>query len=345
MPVATMRPSAAPTMPTPRIVPTPQDFTAEPDSAAQSDSAQSEPAAAKAGGAVPTMDPALMTLAGVEQELCTLAGQIAGATCRFLCLLADFDARKGWKGINVSSCAQWLSWRCGMDVRTAREHLRVARALARLPRVRDVFAAGRISYSKARAIARVGTAENEADLVAVALRAPAAHVERLTRGLRTAREDASSDSAAGAGPRAGAGEGTGDGAEEEEGSRGGNGSGDSRSDDGAPGPSPTSQPWFGARWRWDDDGSFVFWGRLSPEDGARLLAGATRAQAERLRTQDSASSEAPQSSADDKPDGHDDRDRDAGTQTMADSVDLADEAGGPAEPFAGQPAVVSCSSF
>jgi hypothetical protein len=59
-------------------------------------------------------DPAVMPLERVEAELCTLAGQIAAATSRFLALLADFDAPEGWGGWGVHSCAHWLSWRCGV---------------------------------------------------------------------------------------------------------------------------------------------------------------------------------------------------------------------------------------
>ena len=130
-----------------------------------------------------------LPLERVEREICRLAGQIAAATSRFLRFLADFDERQGWAGWNVKSCAHWLSWRCGLDLRTAREHVRVARSLAELPRIRDAFDAGRISYSKVRAIARVATPTSEADLLEAALHAPAAHVERLTRGLRTAQRN------------------------------------------------------------------------------------------------------------------------------------------------------------
>jgi hypothetical protein len=48
-------------------------------------------------------DPAAMPLERVEAELCTLAGQVAAATSRFLALLADFDAREGWGGWGVHS--------------------------------------------------------------------------------------------------------------------------------------------------------------------------------------------------------------------------------------------------
>ncbi len=120
----------------------------------------------------------------VGDELCSLAGQITAATGRFLALLADFDTREGWGGAGVLSCAHWLSWRCGIDLRTARDHVRVARALVALPRTTTELAAGRLSYSKVRAVTRVATPTTEDELVDIALTAPAAHVERLVRGLR-----------------------------------------------------------------------------------------------------------------------------------------------------------------
>jgi hypothetical protein len=116
--------------------------------------------------------PSARPLKHVEAELCSLAGQIAAATSRFLRVLAEFDAREGWAGWNIRSCAHWLSWRCGLDLRTAREHVRVARALVELPKVRECFDAGRISYSKVRAIARVATPTSETDLLDAALHSP-----------------------------------------------------------------------------------------------------------------------------------------------------------------------------
>ncbi|MEQ3552357.1 DUF222 domain-containing protein [Pseudonocardia nematodicida] len=99
--------------------------------------------------------PSTLTLPDLETELLGLAGHIAAAECRFLQLLAEFDRRGGWAGVGVRSCAHWLSWRAGMSMRTATEHLRVAHALTNLPRITEAFAAGRISYSKVRALTRV----------------------------------------------------------------------------------------------------------------------------------------------------------------------------------------------
>src|ERR1700750_2628159 len=102
-------------------------------------------------------EPRRVRLERVEAQLCELAGHLAAATCRFLVLLADFDARRGWASWEMGSCAQWLSWKCQMSSGTAREHVRVARALRDLSAIRAEFAAGRLSYAKVRALTRIAT--------------------------------------------------------------------------------------------------------------------------------------------------------------------------------------------
>ena len=74
------------------------------------------------------VEPPGMPLERLEAQICELAGHLAAATCRFLVLLADFDARQGWASWEMTSCAAWLSWKCQLSCGTAREHVRVARA-------------------------------------------------------------------------------------------------------------------------------------------------------------------------------------------------------------------------
>ena len=120
----------------------------------------------------------------LEAQICELAGHLAAATCRFLMLLADFDARRGWATWDMTSCAQWLSWKCQMTAGTAREHVRVARALPMLPMIRGEFAAGRMSYAKVRALTRIATPETEAGLTEVTAAMTASQVERFVRAHR-----------------------------------------------------------------------------------------------------------------------------------------------------------------
>lgn len=101
-------------------------------------------------------------------------------------LLAEFDKREGWASWGARSCAHWLSWRCGTSGGTAREHVRVARALCDLPMIRAEFAAGRLTYSKVRALTRIATPALEAELVELGLGMPAGHVERVVRSYRRA---------------------------------------------------------------------------------------------------------------------------------------------------------------
>src|SRR5271165_4888754 len=98
--------------------------------------------------------PFSVPLERLEAQICELAGHLAAATCRFLVLLGDFDARRGWASWEMTSCAAWLSWKCQMSSGTAREHVRVARALRDLPVIRGEFGAGRLSYATVRTLLR-----------------------------------------------------------------------------------------------------------------------------------------------------------------------------------------------
>ncbi len=135
------------------------------------------------GDSSPTLSGAV-PLERLEAQICELAGHLAAATCRFLVLLGDFDARRGWASWDMQSCAQWLSWKCQMTAGTAREHVRVARALRDLPVIRGEFGAGRLSYAKVRALTRIATPETEAGLAEIAGPMTGSQLERFARAHR-----------------------------------------------------------------------------------------------------------------------------------------------------------------
>ena len=118
----------------------------------------------------------------LADRIAELSARIQAATYELLVLIHQFDQRDGWSGF--TSCAHWLSWRAGLAPGAAREHVRVARALADLPRLSDAMRHGRISYSKVRAVTRVATPETEQTLLDVALAGTAAHVEQVVRAWR-----------------------------------------------------------------------------------------------------------------------------------------------------------------
>ena len=130
----------------------------------------------------------MLSIEALAEEIRTLAGRINAANHRFLMLIAEFDRRNGWLNDGMQSCAHWLNWKCGVAFGAAREKVRVARALEGLPKVAAAMSSGRLSYSKAREITRVGNEQNEEYLLSIAEYGTAAHVERLVRAYRRCEE-------------------------------------------------------------------------------------------------------------------------------------------------------------
>jgi 5-methylcytosine-specific restriction endonuclease McrA len=148
--------------------------------------------AATAGGRHPgpagIFDAGTLPAERLEAEICSLAGHVAAAQCRFLILVGEYDAREAWAAWDMPSCAAWLAWRCQMAPGTAREHVRTARALRQLPLVCKEFAAGRMSYAKARELTRIAAPDTEAGLIEITRAMTAGQAERFARAHRQATE-------------------------------------------------------------------------------------------------------------------------------------------------------------
>jgi len=117
-----------------------------------------------------------------------LAGHLNAANARFLALNAEFDRRQGWAVWGVKSCAHWLNWKCGLTLGAAREKLRAAHALGRLPEISAAMTVGKLSYAKVRAITRIADETNEGFLLGIAMHGTASHVEDTVRSYRRAQE-------------------------------------------------------------------------------------------------------------------------------------------------------------
>jgi hypothetical protein len=129
-----------------------------------------------------------MEIATLEAQITELVGHLNSGNYRLLTLLAEFDRRKGWADSATQSCAHWLNWKCGINMGAAREKVRVAHALAALPRISAAMERGELSYSKVRAITRVADAATEEILLSIALHGTAHHVETTVRCFRRAQQ-------------------------------------------------------------------------------------------------------------------------------------------------------------
>ncbi len=137
----------------------------------------------------------LEAIEALDERILTLCTHLNAATYELLVMIREFDERGGCLKWGLENTATWLAWRCDLTMATAREKLRVAHALKRLPLVSSAFSTGELSYSKVRSLTRVADRSNEADLVQFALRNTARHVAAYCRELRMG-DASSSDIAA-----------------------------------------------------------------------------------------------------------------------------------------------------
>src|SRR4026209_198791 len=70
----------------------------------------------------------IQELERLGDEIAELSAHLDAATARLLELIREFDRRGGWN-TGFRSCAEWLTWRVGLNPGAAREPVRGARAL------------------------------------------------------------------------------------------------------------------------------------------------------------------------------------------------------------------------
>ena len=120
-------------------------------------------------------------------EITELCSYLYAAEARLLTLIRQFDDNEYWAEQGLCSCAHWLNFKCGIGMNAAREKVRVAHALAKLPKINEAMANGKLSYSKVRAMTRIADETNEEYLMMIAEHGTAHHVEKLVAKFRTAK--------------------------------------------------------------------------------------------------------------------------------------------------------------
>ncbi len=133
-------------------------------------------------------DPETQETEELGEAIVTLSAHLHAGDHRLLLLVAEFERRGGWKGGGHRSCAHWLAFRTGISLGAARERVRAARALEKLPRTSEAMSRGELSFSKVRALTRVAddleTPEQEEALLDYARQCTAAQVEVIIRGWK-----------------------------------------------------------------------------------------------------------------------------------------------------------------
>jgi hypothetical protein len=132
----------------------------------------------------PQIHPDYVRGAKLGREITELCGYLYAATYRLLVMIREFDQDGLWQLEGIHSCAHWLNWKCGIGMGAAREKVRVANALAGLPKISEAFSKGEVSYSKVRAMTRIADRKNEDYLLMIARHGTAYHIEGLVGRYR-----------------------------------------------------------------------------------------------------------------------------------------------------------------
>ena len=123
----------------------------------------------------------------LEAAIIALAAEANAARYRLLKLLAAYDQRGAWVAWGATSCAGWWADVAQLELATAREHLRVARALDELPALDAALAEGRLSYAKAKVLSRVADVDTVDELVSLAQVHPASRLGIVLAGWAAGR--------------------------------------------------------------------------------------------------------------------------------------------------------------
>jgi len=83
-----------------------------------------------------------------------------------------------WIADGAPSAARWIADRLDVCAATAREWIRVGRALSGLDATVDAFEQGNLTYAKVRVITRIATPDNEAELSKIAQTTPAESIAK-----------------------------------------------------------------------------------------------------------------------------------------------------------------------
>lgn len=132
-------------------------------------------------------DIATMTDRTLTDSLATTHRSLTTYKARFILLIAQFHARALARSHGSPTTQAWLMRVHDLSRRTAYEYLHVGEKLAEFPLLSNTFLAGDLSYSKVRLLLRYLTADNEDELVDLALAHCLTELEQALAG-RSRRE-------------------------------------------------------------------------------------------------------------------------------------------------------------
>jgi hypothetical protein len=105
-----------------------------------------------------------------------------------IALVEELDRSGEWMLDGAATSSHWVAQNLDVELCTAREWLRIGRALRELPMTTVAFEAGLLSFSKVRVLSRVATSVTEEELLDLAHVTPAAQLPLAIARWRSGQE-------------------------------------------------------------------------------------------------------------------------------------------------------------
>lgn len=118
-----------------------------------------------------------------------MVGMMAAAHAELLDAVVAAEARGDFADDGATDMESWLVAMCDVARPTAREWVRVARALQTLPKLRDQYASGRLSWDQVRSASWFVTTDNDEVAAGELAGLSAAQLARLARRHRPSPDD------------------------------------------------------------------------------------------------------------------------------------------------------------
>ena len=125
----------------------------------------------------------------VRSEFARFGRRWSSAITRLISLSVELEDSGEWALDGSPTCAHWIAATLDVEIGTAREWLRIGRALDGLPLTTAAFNSGALSFTKVRSLTRLATAANEAELLEIVRRTPAGDVGRALATWSARYED------------------------------------------------------------------------------------------------------------------------------------------------------------
>jgi hypothetical protein len=118
-------------------------------------------------------------------------GGMDTARRQLIAALAPLDASGEWARTGARTCAHWVAEHLRVNVGTAREWLRISRALTQLPEVAARYASGELSYASVRTLTRIAVdhVDQQSELIALVVDLPCDDVAAALAGWCGEHED------------------------------------------------------------------------------------------------------------------------------------------------------------